>query len=76
METKLECSICKNTLNGKFCSHCGQEVKGEPISFGSVIFDFASNVFSLERSVFAAMLMMLKSPHLIIGNYWQLLEWK
>mgnify|MGYP000073656903 CR=1 FL=1 len=71
METPAECSICKNTLNGKYCSNCGQEFKGSPISFGSVIFDFISNVFSLERSVFAAMFRLVKKPKQIICNYWE-----
>lgn len=71
MDTKVQCSVCQTQIVGKFCSNCGQEVKGEAITFKSVFLDFISNVFSLEKSVFASMFRLLKNPVPIITNYWE-----
>lgn len=71
MDTKDECSVCQTPTTGDHCSNCGQEIKGEIITFKSVILDFLSNVFSLERSVFASMVRLVINPHSIITNYWE-----
>lgn len=70
MSTKIECSVCQNELEGGYCSTCGQEVKGLPITFKSVAMDIVSNVFSLERSVLATFLVLVVNPNKIITNYW------
>lgn len=70
MDTKNQCSVCQIALDSNYCPSCGQEVKGKPITLKSAITDFISNVFSLERSVFALMFALLYKPYWIVSNYW------
>lgn len=64
------CSICKIPIKENYCSKCGQKFSGKPISFLSLITDFISNFFSMEKSGFATILKILKNPKSIVDNYY------
>lgn len=69
MEGKI-CSICKIPIKENFCSRCGQKSSEKPTSVISLLTDFLSNFFSLEKSGFATILKILKDPKTIVNNYY------
>ena len=64
------CTICQNEITKKYCSNCGQKVSISDTTLKSLILDFISNLFSLEKSVFAGMMIIITNPKKIIVNYW------
>ncbi len=64
------CSICKIPIEGNYCSCCGQTFSGKPTSVISLLVDFLSNFFSVEKSGFATIFKVLKSPKPIVENYY------
>ena len=64
------CSICKIPFEGNHCSCCGQTFSGKPTSTISLLIDFLSNFFSVEKSGFATIFKVLKSPKPIVENYY------
>jgi len=67
---KRICSICEIPIAENFCSRCGQKFTPKPTSTLSLIVDFFSNFFSLEKSGFATILKILKNPKPIVENYY------
>lgn len=53
-----------------FCPQCGQKLSTESTTVKSITTDFFNNLFSLDKSVFAAILTLLINPKKIILNYW------
>lgn len=70
MEEKI-CSICKNPIDEKYCGKCGQMYSGKNVSTLSLIIDFFSNFFSIDKSVFATIFKIIKNPKPIVTNYYQ-----
>ena len=64
------CSICKIPIEGNYCSCCGQTFSGKPTSTVSLLIDFLSNFFSVEKSGFATIIKVLKNPKPIVENYY------
>jgi len=64
------CSICNIHIEENYCSRCGQRKSDTPVTIVSLIKDFVSNIFSLEKSVFATILKILINPKLIVNNYY------
>jgi len=69
-EQDKTCSICNIPLHGEYCHQCGQKVTGKRLNVNRVVQDPASNVFSLDTSVLATILQLLKNPSKVIENYW------
>ena len=69
-EEGVVCTICQKQVNDNHCSTCGQQIPTKKTTFTSMITDFISNVFSLERSVFAAIFKIITDPRLLIESYW------
>ena len=65
------CTVCKAEATGNYCSNCGQKISKDATTVWSMITDVASNVFSLEKSVFASLLKLIVNPRQLIDNYWQ-----
>lgn len=53
-----------------YCNRCGQKLSESPTTVFSLINDFLSNIFSIERSAFATILKILKDPQPIVENYY------
>lgn len=70
MYNKRTCTICNIQINQNFCQQCGQKLSTESTTVKSIITDFFNNLFSLDKSVFAAILTLLFNPQKIILNYW------
>lgn len=64
------CTICEIPIEVNFCSRCGQKISEKPTSIISLITDFVSNFFSLEKSGFATMFKILVKPKPIVNNYY------
>ena len=64
------CSICNIPIEENYCSRCGQRKSDAPVTVISLIKDFLSNTFSLEKSVFATIVKILIHPYIIINNYY------
>lgn len=70
MEKSFSCSVCERPIVENYCSNCGQKANLKQTNLWNMITDFVANVFSMEKSVFAAMLGLLRNPKRIIDNYW------
>jgi hypothetical protein len=64
------CSICNISIEENYCSRCGQKISKTPTTIISLINDFMSNIFSLEKSGFATILKILSNPKPIVNNYY------
>lgn len=53
-----------------YCSRCGQRLSESPTTTLSLISDFLSNFFSLEKSAFATIFKILQDPYPIVQNYY------
>ena len=62
-------SICSTSIKENYCSKCGQYYSQNQVTVLSLIIDFFSNFFSLEKSGFATIYKVIKSPKFIIDNY-------
>jgi len=69
MNTEKICSVCEISFEENYCSRCGQKFSNTPTTTVSLISDFFSNFFSLERSGFATILKILANPKKIVNNY-------
>ncbi len=66
----LVCSICQSNVSDRFCSQCGQKCIRSEISLFQIIVDFIKSFFAVEKSVFYTVVKLIKSPILVIENYW------
>lgn len=69
MDRMAHCSICKTELKGTYCYNCGQKATGKHLTIKTVVSDAFSNFFSIERSGFATVYHLIKSPSIVIDNY-------
>ncbi len=65
------CAHCGIDVAGKYCSECGQEIGEKDSTLWSIISDTFMNLIDLDRSVFAAVWLVIKSPRTIIESYWK-----
>lgn len=65
-----QCSICGTEVSSSYCPECGQLKGSKETSVKSMLIDLATNLFSLEKSVFSGIRIILTSPSTIITNYW------
>jgi len=70
MSRENTCSVCEIPIRGKYCSRCGQKLTEGPTTLISLISDFLSNFFSMDRSAFATIFKILKNPYPIVQNYY------
>lgn len=68
---KRECSICKTDIIEQYCSKCGQLCTGKRTTIASTLTDAITNVFSLERSVFSTIFLLIKTPKIVVDNYYE-----
>lgn len=68
-ETK--CTVCEAIAVGSFCENCGQKIGRTETTLLSMFRDIVSNVFSMEKSVFAGIKSVLFSPGKLIENYFE-----
>ncbi|WP_027419126.1 hypothetical protein [Crocinitomix catalasitica] len=64
------CNICNVEIHGPYCHQCGQQITNKKLTFKSILNDFVSNLFNLERSGFATSLTLLKEPKKVVSSYW------
>ncbi len=65
------CTVCKVATESNYCSNCGQLLGDRDTTMGIIVSDFFSNLFSVEKSVFACLLKLLRDPKMIVENYWK-----
>lgn len=70
MTLEKTCSVCEIPIKENYCGRCGQTFSGKKTSIVSLIIDFISNLFSMEKSGFATILKILKNPKPIVDNYY------
>jgi len=68
---QIQCSVCETEIAGNFCPECGQKIGVQESTLKSVATEFFALIFSLNKSVFAAILKILKTPKVIVVNYWK-----
>lgn len=64
------CSVCQTPVANFYCSHCGQKMPQKATTVFSLASDFISGFFSLEKSVFAALVNLLANPLYLVNNYY------
>lgn len=69
MNKEKFCTICEVPIEINYCSRCGQTVSDKSTTTLSLISDFFSNFFSLEKSGFATIFKILSNPKPIVDNY-------
>jgi hypothetical protein len=69
MGESINCSICHLPIAEKYCSKCGQKAAEKRTTTASMIVDFITNIFYVERSGFATILKIIVSPKSIVDNY-------
>lgn len=67
---QTHCSNCGTEVIGDYCSNCGQKIGKKDSTLWSIIVDTFMNLIDLDRSVFAAILYVLRRPFKIIESYW------
>lgn len=70
MKSDKICSICNIPVQEAYCGRCGQKISGKTATTSSLITDFISNFFSVERSGFATIFRVLRNPKPIVENYY------
>lgn len=70
MKSDKICTICHIPLQEGYCGRCGQKISGQTATTSSLITDFISNFFSVERSGFATIFKILRNPKPIVENYY------
>jgi len=63
------CTQCGTQLIDKYCQHCGQLHSGKKASMSLLFRESLATFFSLERSGFASLFLLVTKPRLIILNY-------
>ncbi len=66
----MKCSVCSHEITEKYCPECGQYNKGKRSTGLSVLEDFLGNIFSLEKSFFKNIFVILTQPGMLVSNYW------
>ena len=70
MTQEKTCSICEIPIEENYCGICGQTYAGKTTSMVSLMTDFITNFFSMEKSGFATILKILKNPKPVVENYY------
>jgi hypothetical protein len=69
-KTKI-CSVCQKESDSDFCGTCGQKLGRKKTTVFSLIKDLFMNALDLEKSVFAALFILIRRPILLVENYFQ-----
>ena len=64
------CTICDTPLIDQYCYHCGQRYYGKRLNTITIFSDLLANIYTLERSVFATLIFLIRKPYNVINNYW------
>ena len=67
----MECSICNNTLKGKYCEKCGQSYSNKQLNFRTVLADLVASIANLEKNIFLNLYTIVRFPKKVINNYWE-----
>lgn len=65
-----KCSVCNNTLKGKFCENCGQKYTAKKLTFSNLFSDLISSLTDVEKSVFLNIYSIVRHPKKVIYNFW------
>ena len=66
----INCSNCGNEIMQNYCPNCGQKYVGKRISFKIIIEDFWDSLFSMDKSFWVIIKMMITNPNVVVLNYW------
>ena len=66
----MKCSVCSNEIIENYCSNCGQYFKNKRITSTSILGDLFDSIFSLEKSFFRNIRIVLFQPKTIVLNYY------
>lgn len=64
------CTVCDSVIEKNYCTNCGQKLILKKPTILSMFSDIVANIFSLEKSVFAAIYYIIVSPNKLIDNYY------
>jgi len=67
--TITNCKSCEATLNGLFCSNCGQKVIQERYTLKKIFGDLIANIFNLEKGFFFTLKKLFTAPEEVIDGY-------
>ncbi|TXB65881.1 hypothetical protein FRY74_04740 [Vicingus serpentipes] len=65
-----KCSVCNNTLKGKFCEKCGQKYTAKKLTFSNLFSDLISSLTDVEKNVFLNIYSIVRHPKIVINNFW------
>mgnify|MGYP000530699031 CR=1 FL=1 len=63
------CTVCNNPVTDKYCGHCGQMITNKTARIWTLIIDFFSNFFSIDRSFIGTSRKILSDPKFIVENF-------
>lgn len=66
---KMTCKNCENTIQGKYCSHCGQKASVGKITLASLLDEFSDSVFQVNRGFFYTLKELFWRPGKSINEY-------
>jgi hypothetical protein len=66
----MKCSVCSNEIRKNYCSNCGQYFKNGRVTSFTIFWGLFDSFFSIEKSFFMNMKIMLSQPKTIVTNYW------
>lgn len=63
------CSVCNTPITDKYCSNCGQQFTNKKATIFSLVLDFFSNFFSVEKSFIGTSRKLITNPKFIVENF-------
>lgn len=64
------CTVCNTPISDKYCPSCGQEISNKKTTFISLILDFFSNFFSVDKSFLGTSRKLLTDPRFMVENFY------
>ena len=63
------CLNCNKTVEINYCSHCGQSIKTEQITFRETFINFLSLAFSFENKFSSTIKKLITNPGILFRDY-------
>lgn len=68
-KTQPYCKNCDNTINGNYCSNCGQSVKTGQINLHYLIHEIQHSIFHVDKGILYTIKELALRPEKTIKNY-------
>lgn len=69
LKLKMNCKNCGELVQGRYCSHCGQNAKVGKISVSNLLHEFSSSIFQVDRGFFYTLKALFERPGASIKEY-------